>query len=722
MRVLVVEDDADSLLMLSTALEAQNYIVDQAQNGLLALEKLKQNKPDLVITDILMPEMDGYALCRAIKNNKATAKIPVIIYTATYVDARDETLGMSVGASRFIIKPLEIDLFLSVVREVASEKQPGRPKVTSSTGTEDETLDEMHVDRLTRKLTKKVAELRNEQCALELSETRFRDFAETAADWFWETDATCRIVYTTSYSEILVGSSLIVFLAEARNVIFDDTRYEERAWASEAELKQRNSFRDIELEWGEASGQDRIFKVSGKPVYDESKVFMGYRGVCKDVTEASRLSRRIEHEASHDSLTGLINRSEFELRLKHAVLNHKKYGTPYQLCFMDLDQFKVVNDTAGHIAGDEMLRQISALMQDNLRHRDTLARLGGDEFGLLFENCPQEKAVDIAETLVGILSQFKFIWKEQSFKAGVSIGIVEISEKVASSTELLSQADVACYAAKDAGRNRVSVYHGKGVAHAAHEEMFRAAQINDVLESGKLILHAQPIVPCNEDDSLHLEFLIRLMDGDNLLTPDAIIPAAERYGVMSTIDRWVVEQALKVASGQFTKDDDVVVSINLSGKSFGDLNFLDELVQLISDTNLLPEQICFEITETAVVTDLSSAVDFINKLKAQGCKFALDDFGSGACSFTYLKELPVDYVKIDGSFVKGIVDSPIDKIMVESVVHIARVMGIKTIAEWVETEAANTILKAIGVDYCQGYLHGKPDRLDKMMASLNNGK
>ncbi len=718
MRVLVVEDDVDSLLMLTTALEAQGYLVDQAKNGLLALEKLKQNIPDLVITDILMPEMDGYALCRSIKNDEAYADIPVVIYTATYVDAGDESLGLSVGASRFLIKPLGIDLFLGIVKDVISEQQSGliAPKSSDVNG---EKLDEMHVDRLTKKLTKKVVELHNEQRALELSEARFRDFAETAADWFWETDAAHQLVYTTSYSTLLVGSSLIDFLAEARNVIFDEIRYEERAWNAESELDRQRDFRELELEWGEVAGQERVFKVSGRPVYDDN-IFMGFRGVCRDVTEATRLSRRIEHEASHDSLTGLINRSEFEERLKHAVKNHQLYGTPYQLCFMDLDQFKVVNDTAGHIAGDEMLRQISALMLDNLRHRDTLARLGGDEFGLLFENCPQKKAIDIAEVLVEKLSEYKFTWDGQRFNAGVSVGIVEISGQVTTSTELLSQADVACYAAKDAGRNRVSVYHGEGDAYAAHEEMFRAARINDVLDSGKLVLHVQPIIPKEKQDPVHLEFLIRLL-GENgvLLTPDEIIPAAERYGVMSTIDRWVVKQVLKIASEQFTRDDDIVISINLSGKSFGDSHFLDELVQLISSTALLPEQICFEITETEVVTDLSSAIEFMNKLKTQGCKFALDDFGSGACSFTYLKELPVDYVKIDGSFVKDIANSPVDRVMVESVVHIARVMGIKTIAECVESEATNEILREIGVDFCQGYLHGKPNTLNKVMAQLS---
>ena len=405
--------------------------------------------------------------------------------------------------------------------------------------------------------------------------------------------------------------------------------------------------------------------------------------VCEDITETRRLSEQLTHQASHDALTELVNRREFERRAEHLLATARQDKSEHALCFMDLDQFKVVNDTCGHTAGDEMLRQLSTVLKRTVRHRDTLARLGGDEFGVLMEHCSLDDAHRVVKSLLTAIDDYQFLWEGHSFKVGVSMGLVPITDSTANLTELLKAADAACYMAKDAGRNRIHVHHAEDVELAQrHGEMQWVTRINQALEDDRFCLYAQTIEPLDGSTDTHYELLIRMVDEKGgIIPPGAFLPAAERYNLISKIDHWVIGNAfgLLVDNAAFLKQIDFC-SINLSGQSLTDPEILKFIIAQLDESGIQGKKICFEITETAAILNLSKAMKFISILKELGCRFALDDFGSGLSSFGYLKNLPVDYLKIDGMFVKDIVDDPINRAMVKSINEIGHVMGMKTIA------------------------------------------
>lgn len=438
-----------------------------------------------------------------------------------------------------------------------------------------------------------------------------------------------------------------------------------------------------------------------------------------DVTEVHNLSEELSYHASHDVLTGLVNRREFERRLERVLSSIRQDKTEHALCFMDLDQFKIVNDTCGHTAGDEMLRQISGVLQNGVRKRDTLARLGGDEFGLLMEHCSLDHAYRVANQLQQAIREFQFNWENRTFKVGVSIGLVPITEGQSDLSELLTHADAACYMAKDLGRNRIHVYQADDKdLSKRHNEMQWVARIYKALEEDRFRLYAQSIIPLddNASDQLHFELLLRLVDEHGtLISPGAFLPAAERYHLISKLDAWVIETMfvwLKEHPEALKKLG--MCSINLSGQSLSNQDFLHFIIEQLHETKIDPQKVCFEITETAAISHLRTASGFISRLRDLGCKFALDDFGSGLSSFGYLKTLKVDYIKIDGMFVKDIVKDPIDYATVKSINEIGQVMGKLTIAEFVEDDAIMEKLKEIGVNYAQGYGIGMPRPLEEL--------
>ncbi|MDH5570230.1 MAG: EAL domain-containing protein [Gammaproteobacteria bacterium] len=459
-------------------------------------------------------------------------------------------------------------------------------------------------------------------------------------------------------------------------------------------------------------GEAVAIEASAAPMRNATGELIGAVMIIQDVSHARHLTKQLSYQASHDVLTGLYNRRMFEEYLK-SVLNNVEYDDhQHALCYLDLDQFKVINDTCGHMAGDELLRQLAVLLKDSVRDTDTLGRLGGDEFGLLLEDCSIKDAIIIAEKVRQNVKDFRFVWYEQSFEIGVSIGLVAIHADNMEISNLLSEVDVACYAAKEMGRNRVHVYEPTDELLAErHGQMHWATRVNDAFDDNRLVLFKQLIQSIDTTDTGHYEILIRMQDeAGGFVRPDVFIPAAERYNLMPKIDRWVIHTVFsKIMLGSKTNPGDVIYAINLSGTSLAD----DQLLQYVLDTaeefDVALENICFEITETAAITNLSKAVVFLKALKKQGCLFSLDDFGSGLSSFAYLKNLPVDYVKIDGAFVKDMLNDPVDRAMVEAITRLGHVMNIETIAEWVEDEATLQLLSDIGVGYAQGYHLGRPE-------------
>jgi diguanylate cyclase (GGDEF)-like protein/PAS domain S-box-containing protein len=440
-----------------------------------------------------------------------------------------------------------------------------------------------------------------------------------------------------------------------------------------------------------------------------------------DVTHEFELSEQLSYQATHDTLTGLINRHEFERRVERLLLNIEQNRQEHALCFLDLDQFKVINDTCGHAAGDELLRQLGRVLQTAVRHRDTLGRLGGDEFGVLMEHCTLEQAHRVAMVLKQAIQDYQFYWEGQTFRVGVSIGLVGISEETQSLTELLKQADAACYMAKDLGRNRIHVFQLEDTELALrHGEMQWVARINQALEENQFCFYAQPIISLDSMVVRHYELLLRMLDKQGKpIPPGAFLPAAERYGLIGNLDLWVIKNAftLLTTHSDFVRQTGFF-SINLSGQSLTNNDFLDFIIRQLQACGITPSKICFEITETAAISNLNAAIEFISTLRKLGCRFALDDFGSGLSSFGYLKNLPVDYLKIDGMFVKDIVDDPLDHAMVKSINEIGQVMGMKTIAEFVENDEIRGMLKAIGVNFAQGCGIGEPQPFTELLASL----
>jgi diguanylate cyclase (GGDEF)-like protein/PAS domain S-box-containing protein len=463
-------------------------------------------------------------------------------------------------------------------------------------------------------------------------------------------------------------------------------------------------------------GIELAIQETATPLRNREGTSIGAVIVFGDVTKERRLKRALSYQASHDALTGLINRREFDTRLETAVTSAQRGEGEYVLLYVDLDQFKVVNDTCGHSAGDRLLRDITSLLQTRVRGSDTIARLGGDEFGLLLERCSIEQAERVADSIRQAIHGYRFLWGANSLSVGASIGVVRIARETTSAASVLSAADIACYAAKDGGRNRVQIYERDSGTNR-HREMQWVGRIARAVEDARLELFAQRIVGISKaaGNAPYYELMVRLRDEDGtLVPPNEFIPAAERYNVMVMVDRWVVNRAIELLETCARQRRRLpLVAVNLSGTSINDEDFLEFIVTRLGNDEVA-HALCFEITETAAVASLSKATFFMRELKARGCRFSLDDFGSGVSSFVYLKTLPVDFLKIDGHFVANVAHDAVDRSMVEAIAKIGRAMQVATIAEKVESAEVLEVLKQIGVDYVQGFHLAEPCAIDEV--------
>jgi diguanylate cyclase (GGDEF)-like protein/PAS domain S-box-containing protein len=468
-----------------------------------------------------------------------------------------------------------------------------------------------------------------------------------------------------------------------------------------------------------ADGNVFAVEHTAAPIRDDSGQVHGGILIFRDVTEVRSLASQLSYQACHDALTGLVNRREFEIRLQQALDNARIEHQSYALCYLDLDQFKIINDTCGHAAGDELLKQISNELKSLLRDSDTLSRLGGDEFGVLLEGCSLDKAREISEKLRGTLKQLRFAWDDKQFEIGVSIGVVPITAVSGNLADLLSAADSACYEAKDQGRNRVHIFDPKDINILRRQgEMHWVHRITDALENHNLVLFCQAIRPLQTapGDVERYEILVRMQeDNGKIIPPSAFLPAAERYNLMPMIDRYVVESAINLLEQIKKQGKQIHLSVNLSGQSLNEDAFHQFLESVLDKYDIEPSWLTLEITETATVANFSKATRLITAMKARGCLFALDDFGSGLSSFSYLKNIPVDFIKIDGSFVRDIVSDETDFAFVRSINQIASIMGLATIAEYVENDRIAAKLNEIGVDFIQGHYIGKAVPIEQVI-------
>ena len=467
---------------------------------------------------------------------------------------------------------------------------------------------------------------------------------------------------------------------------------------------------------GKTAGDERAIELAASPMRDESGDITGAVVLLHDVTELRGLHRQMSYQATHDALTGLVNRREFERRLAEGAEVARRGEATHMLCYLDLDRFKIVNDTSGHLAGDSMLREVAKLLREAVRDSDTVARLGGDEFGMLLVGCPLDKARQIADDVCRSIATYRFVWHDRVFNVGVSIGLIEIGREAGTVEQLLAAADSACYVAKKEGAGRVSVYSARDEAMARSTgEIEWLQKLQSALKEERFALYYQPIVSAYgaDTDGPSMEVLLRMLDENGgEIAPGEFVAAAERYRLMASVDRWVVQTTFTALSrNAFQLAADRSVAINISGQTLGDPQFLEFVVEMLDRTGIAPDQVCFEITESAVIGNMEAARRFVGVLHGMGCKFTIDDFGSGVASFSSLKNLPLDYLKLDGSFMRNLSKDSVSQTMVTAMIKLARTLNFKIIAEQVEDSAALDAARKMGVDFVQGFVIARPARL-----------
>lgn len=538
------------------------------------------------------------------------------------------------------------------------------------------------------------------------------------------TDREGRIVFVNAAAEALTGWSEREAVGRPMHSVYHVIDEHTRApldyiagGAPDSDDTGRAAVRLIRRDGEETSVHDSLSEMHG-----EAQGRTGYAVVFHDVSRLRALAQQLSWQASHDSLTGLVNRRELELRLAKLLDTSHGQGRQHILLYIDLDNFKTVNDSCGHAAGDELLRNLTALMGTKIRGSDTLARVGGDEFAALLETCPLDQGLRIANGVREVVRDFRFVWEGKSFTVGASIGLVPIDAASGSIADVLTAADACCYEAKNKGRDRVQVHRPQQNVQREAGEPQMISRISNAFENGDFVLYQQYIRPLKQAvSSPHFEVLVRLRSADGeLIPPMAFIPAAERYNLLTAIDRFVITELLRVLSARSRSGsapiapDAGMYSVNLSGPSIGDSSFPEFLRRQLAKYPVPPSLLCFEVTETTAISNLTKAADLMHELKAIGCRFALDDFGIGMSSFAYLKYLPVDFLKIDGTFVKDMACDEMDCAIVEAINRIAHILGMQTVAEIVEDQATLDLLCKLGVDYAQGFHIARPEPLGRM--------
>ncbi|MES2499405.1 MAG: EAL domain-containing protein [Pseudomonadota bacterium] len=697
MKILIAEDDENSRQLLETVLVAQGYSVVSFDNGLKALSYLQTKTVDLIVSDILMPEMDGYGLCRAIKQNQSLQHIPIVFYTATYTSEQDKRFALSLGATQFLIKPMLMPELMDILDEVLKANQ--LTDLSKSSGLYRGSplkLDKQHADRVRSKLDKKIIELSEEKEKLIASEARFRDFAEASADWFWESDEYLKINAVTGGPKGLSFYSL-TDLAEACHSHTSNEMLKV--------LQTHKRFADYVVHFNDEAGKLVYLRVSGKPIFANNGNFIGYRGVGRDVSETIALNRKVEFLASHDELTGLPNRSMFRQRLEHAVAKAARVGNQVLLLFFDLDHFKMVNDTLGHEAGDQLLIQATKRITQRVRATDVLCRLGGDEFVMIMEGASPQDGHRLVRDIIAAFA-IPFEIQQQKVYCTVSIGVSVYPDDTMDTQTLLVYADLAMYRAKQNGRNDFEFYT-TNLNFIAHQWLEMENGIRHALIENQLFIVYQPQIENTGNQLIGMETLIRWRHPERgLIPPLEFIKIAEQSSLINQIGEWVLEATCKQMRVWLDKKYKVPrVSLNISARHLRSENLIKILSSIPAKYNILPKMLCIEITEYALLEEVDVVKNNMRLIKNLGFDISLDDFGMGHSSLLYLKRWAVDEVKIDRSFVDGLVNSEEDRVIVKAIVALGDALGLDLIAEGVENQEQADILIASGCKKVQGYFY-----------------
>ena len=582
---------------------------------------------------------------------------------------------------------------------------------------------ESRVDERTEQLLQSNERLREEigekahiQKSLAHSEELYRSLYHSNPSLFITIDTGGEITSINDYGLQFLGFSREALLGQPVSVLCDNDTASEIARHLELCIADNTDVQRWKSKFTLQSGEQIYVRIVARAAPDTDGNVLVHL-VCEDITEAQELERSLSFQASHDPLTALYNRREFEARLERVIRDRRQTDVEYAVCFLDIDQFKLVNDTCGHVAGDELLRRISQTLSQHIRDGDTLARLGGDEFAILMAHTSLDDAHNLIERLRAAVEKFTFRWQSKKFQLSASFGITEITNDSGTPADVLRNADTACYVAKDSGRNRIRVHQDDDLVIAQRKsEIDWVTRIDAALSDDRLRISLQPIVAAarRQEQLAHWEVLLRMLSEDGeIIAPAVFLPSAERFGLMPRIDRWVVNSTIAYLERHHAYADPVCYSINLSSTSLGDEKFLTFIKGCIRESSASAQQVCFEITETSAIANLANVSEFITELKSVGFRFSLDDFGTGMASFDYLRALPVNYLKIDGSFITDINDNPISLAMVRAVNDIAHLMEMETIAEFVENDDIAATLRALGIDYLQGFGIGKPALVDE---------
>lgn len=688
--LLVIEDYPDTVELCKRVL-SNRFDIDVATTGQMGLNNWRKKRHDLVLLDVMLPEISGNQVLKEIIKESPTQS--VVMMTAQSTPERAAQLIID-GAVDYISKPFRADQ-LRQVCEIAVQREDFI--VSNKEFTEHELA--LHQEKELAQIT-----------------------LQSIADGVIRTNAMGQIEYMNPMAEKITGWRLAeTFNKTLANIFHSYFDANNKPASSPIDVclnKQTAIFTTPEITYLNRDGTKLKIDHVTSPIRNRNNEVIGAVMVFRDITEEHELAIKLDYQAKHDALTGLSNRPAFEGHLKKMIGGINRNGSEHTLCYIDLDRFKIVNDTCGHLAGDQLLQKISSIILNMVRkNRDTLARFGGDEFALLLADCPINKATRIANEICKEIQEYSFTYDHKTFVIGASIGVVPINEKIANVNDALRMANNASYVAKEKGRNRVHIYHADDHEIVRRSsEMHVVSTINHALEKDGFSLFYQDIKSLSNDSlGKHIEILIRMKDASGWIAPGLFLPAAERYNIAPKIDRWVVSSLMSwLSENQDCLKKIEMCSINLSGLSFSDENFSDFVKNKITTNSIPAQKICFEITETAAISNLQDAADFIQTMRTFGCSFALDDFGSGMSSYAYLKALPVDYLKIDGMFVKDIMIDPIDKAMVKSINEIGHVFGLKTIAEFAETNEIIDELHNLGVDFAQGYAISKPVPIDNL--------
>ena len=578
------------------------------------------------------------------------------------------------------------------------------------------------------KITRDLTERRQQEESIRTSEAAFHAERDrllvtlySIADGVICTDGEGIITLMNPVAEYMTGWSVNLAQGKPIDEVF---RLVNGASGEEIRNPVRDSFARNDVFFLEEGAQLIAQDGARRDVQDSVAPIRGVKGetigavlVFHDVTRLREAQREADFHATHDSLTMLPNRRQFEIRLEEALHQARSTGVESAVCFLDLDGFKVVNDTAGHEAGDVLLRTIGTLLKRFVRELDLVARLGGDEFVLILMGCTPEHALGTLNEMLDEIASHRFIWDKRVFRITASIGVTSLRPE-SNSTTVMKQADVACYAAKRAGRNRVSIYvPGKSEAHDRHQELFIAADLRDAIAQDRFSLFAQEIVNVADQSASCYELFLRMTGpGGEPILPANFIPSAERYNMMGDLDRWVFEKVLETYDARLSKIPGVQINLNLSANSLNDLKFLPYVLRLMERSKLPPSAMTIEITETALISNLYTAKTVIEKLHRAGCKIALDDFGIGFSSFSYLRNFVVDFVKIEGSFVRNMLHSKVDYAVVKAINNIAHEIRSLTVAECVESEATMGLVRELGIDFAQGYALGRPRPIEELFS------